>query len=144
MGKNRKGKRSKKRVQRRARKLRELTAEDLLQNPALLQSPQFQALPLEKQYQLINQMRQLKAAMGGRPMMSAGGSSPSGGVDSAMYHKLNDIINKNSRKDNEYAQMQAQYQAELERLKQHNESLSRLEKEQKRKKKERSMDYMVT
>ena len=73
MGKNRKGKRSKKRVQRRARKLRELTAEDLLQNPALLQSPQFQALPLEKQYQLINQMRQLKAAMGGRPMMSAGG-----------------------------------------------------------------------
>lgn len=136
MGKHKTKKRiTKKRVQKRAQKLKELTAEDLLMNPALLQSPQFKALPLEKQFQLTTQLKQLKT-YGLRPMMGGGGYYASGGADSAMYHKLNEVINKNTRQENENAQLKAQYDAEIQRQKQLHEAQAQLTKEQKRREKE--------
>ena len=136
MGKHKgKKKNLKKRVQKKVQKLKELTAEDLLLHPELLQSPQFKALPLEKQFQLTAQLKQLRM-MANRPMMGGGGYYASGGADSAMYHKLNEVINKNSRQENENAQLKAQYEAELERQKQLHEAQAQLKKEQKRKEKE--------
>lgn len=127
---------SKKRVQRRVQKLKELTAEELLLHPELLQSPQFKALPLEKQFQLTSQLKQLRMMMN-RPMMGMSAvSGGSGGADSSLYHKLNEVLNKNSRQENENAQLKAQYDAELEKQKQLHEEQNRLKKEQKRREKE--------
>ena len=55
-----KGSKKKHSVKKRAQKLKELTAEDLFANPSLLQSPQFRALPLEKQFQLTSQLKQMR------------------------------------------------------------------------------------
>jgi len=132
---------SKKRVQRRVQKMKELTAEDLLMNPVLLQSPQFRALPLEKQFQLVAQLKQLRM-MTQRPIhdaqlrMMGAGVGGGGGADSSMYHKLNDILNRNTYQENINAQLKAQYNAELEKQKQLHEAQSQLKKEQKRKEKE--------
>ncbi|WP_405289851.1 hypothetical protein [Methanobrevibacter sp.] len=137
MGKHKSKKRiSKKRVQRRVQKMKDLTPEDLLLHPELLQSPQFRALPLEKQFQLMTAYKQLRM-MTNRPMMGVGASSGGGGgADSAMYHKLNDILNRNAYQENANAQLKAQFDAELERQKQLHEAQSQLKKEQKRKEKE--------
>ena len=51
----------KRHVKRRAKKLLEITAHDLLLNPALLYSPQFKALPLERQFQLTSRLQILKS-----------------------------------------------------------------------------------
>ena len=105
MGKHKgKKKNLKKRVHKRAQKLKGLTAQDLLMNPALLQSPQFKALPLEKQFQLTSQLKQLRM-MATRPMTGLGAVSP-GNADS-VYSKY---LDSNSKLQ------QAQY--ETQRLKQ--------------------------
>lgn len=48
----------KKRIKHNAKKLKELTVQELFLNPALLYSPEFKALPLEKQFQLTSQLKQ--------------------------------------------------------------------------------------
>ena len=116
MGKRKSKRNLKKKVQHKAKKLKELTPEELLLNPALLQSPQFKALPLERQFQLTSQLKQLR-------MMSRGGlgaptSSISTGNDNSLYHKLMELLNKNSRAENENAQLQTQVNSEKERNKQ--------------------------
>ena len=123
----------KKRVQKRAAKLKELTAQDLLMNPELLHSPQFKALPLEKQFQLTSQLKQLR-------MMSRGGlgapvpSSTSG--DNSLYHQLMSLLNKNSRLESDNTQTQKQINAEKARNKELYETNKQIRKQESQNKKE--------
>ena len=135
MGKHKgkkKNKNLKKHVKKRVQKLKEITAQDLLLHPELLQSPQFKALPLDKQFQLTSELKQLRM-MTMKPMTGMGNVNSGGGADSSLYHKLNEILNKNTRQENSNAQLKAQYDAELERSKQLHEEQIRLKKEQKQK-----------
>ena len=123
-----KGSKKKRSVKKRVQKIKELTAEDLLLNPALLQSPQFKALPLERQFQLTSQLKQLR-------MMSRGGlgapvsSSPASG-DSGLYHTLMNLLNKNTRAETANAQLQAQVNAEQDRSKQLYETNKQIRKQE--------------
>ena len=90
----------KKRVHRKVQKMKELTAEDLLINPALLQSPQFKALPLEKQIQLVTQMKQLKAMQMRQTPMNTNVGSKSDELYSkylASNSQLSKMVNENQR-----------------------------------------------
>ena len=114
MGKGSKKRNLRKKVKAKAKKLKEITAEEILMNPALLQSPEFKALPLEKQFQLTSQVKQMKM------MMRGGLGAPShaaGGPNSSLYHKLNDLLNKNARAENENNQLRMQVDAETARAK---------------------------
>ena len=95
----------KKRVHRKVQKLKEITAEDLLMNPALLYSPQFKALPLEKQFQLTTQLKQLKT-YGMRPMAGVGAVSSSNA--DAIYSKYLDSNSKLQQAQNETQKLKQQ------------------------------------
>ena len=93
--KNQKRKRT---VKKNADKLKEITARDILLNPALVHSPQFKALPIEKQIQLMAQVKQLQQLLGKGTAITGG----SGAADQ-MYSKL---LNANSNLN--YAQNETQ------------------------------------
>ena len=94
----------KKRVHRKVQKIKELTAQDLLLQPELLQSPQFKALPLEKQFQLTSQLKQLRMMM--RPINGLGAVS-SGNADS-LYSKYLDTSSKLSQAQHETQKLKQQ------------------------------------
>lgn len=100
----------KKRVQKKAQKLKELTAQDLFMNPALLYSPEFKALPMEKQFQLTSQLKQLR-------MMSRGGLGAathtvvSGGGDAGLYHQYMEKGREVQRQQNDVEQLRIGLQA---------------------------------
>ena len=106
----------KKRVQKRAAKLKEITAQDLLMNPELLQSPQFKALPMEKQFQLTSQLKQLR-------MMSRGGlgapvpSNPNNGGDNSLYRRYMEATNKLQKAQNANEQLRIGLQTTNDALK---------------------------
>ena len=104
-----------KRVKRNARKIKELTAEDILLNPALVESPQFKTLPIEKQIMLMNQVKQLRAIMTQRPTGTV--SHSSGSSDQSMFNRINELNNKVSRQTRENEQLRVAYQASNEALK---------------------------
>ena len=121
----------KKRVKKNVRRLKELTAEDLLMNPALLQSPQFQQLPMEKQFQLISQMKQLKTLFSGRAGgVGGGGTAPqtSGNNDPSLFAKINELNNKASRQAKENEQLRTSYQEANEAYKREKELTKELER----------------
>jgi len=99
----------KKRVKKNVQKIKEITAEDILQNPALIYSPQFKALPLDRQLQLLAQVKQLKAMLGKPNGPIVPGAS---GGDPALYTKLNDLNTKASRQANENEQLRVQLEAQ--------------------------------
>lgn len=82
------------------------TVQDLALNPALLYSPQFKALPMEKQFQLTSQLKQLKAMR--MPMMFTGGNSSSG---SDIYTKFMDSNRKVQEAQNETQQLRVSIDA---------------------------------
>ena len=118
-----------KRVRHNAKKIKELTAEEILLNPALVESPQFKQLPTEKQIQLMTQVRQLKTMFAGR---TGGGvvSQSSGSADPALFARLNEANNKVSRQSNENEQLQAATDA-YKREKELAKDIKRREQEQK-------------
>lgn len=123
----------KKRVHKKVQKLKELTAQDLLMNPTLLQSPQFKALPIEKQFQLTSQLKQLKMMMN-RPM--GGVVSASGGGDSSLYHRLMDVSNQVAKKEKENKQLEVELTAAntaLRQQKQLEKDIKRLKQSEKEK-----------
>ena len=89
------------------------TVQDLALNPALLYSPQFKALPMEKQFQLTSQLKQLKAMR--MPMMFTGGNGSSG---SDIYSKLNESNRKVQDTQNETQKITDQLRANTETMKQ--------------------------
>ena len=104
----------KKRVKHNAKKLKELTAEDLLMNPGLLQSPQFLQLPMEKQFQLIAQLKQLRAMLSNK----AGGATPqTPGNDPSLFAKVNELNNKVARQAKENEQLRISENNALEAYK---------------------------
>ena len=110
----------KKRVQKKAQKIKELTAQDLLLHPELLQSPQFKSLPKEKQFQLASQLKQLRTMMN-KPMNGLGAVSSSN-ADS-LYSKFLDSNSKLQQAQNETQKLKQQIeeterQRELEAKKQ--------------------------
>ena len=122
-----------KRVRHNAKKIKELTAEEILLNPALVESPQFKQLPTEKQIQLMTQVRQLKTMFAGR---TGGGvvSQSSGSADPALFARLNEANNKVSRQSNENEQLRIQLQAATDAYKREKElakDIKRREQEQK-------------
>ena len=124
---------NRKRVQKRAAKLKEMTAQDLLMNPELLQSPQFKALPLEKQFQLTSQLKQLR-------MMSRGGfgapvSSSNNGGDNSLYHRYMDATNELQKAQNANEQLRVGLQSTQGALK-HERDLKKQIKEEYARKKE--------
>lgn len=123
----------KKKVKRNIQKIKEITAEDILLNPALVYSPQFKQLPIEKQIMLMNQVKQLKAMMG-RTNMPASHSSSGGGGDSSLFARLNEMNNKISRQENENEQLRASLQASTatyQREKELNKEIRRKAQDQK-------------
>ena len=91
------------------------TVQDLALNPALLYSPQFKALPMEKQFQLTSQLKQLKAMRDPlgqshrlMPMMFTGGNSSSG---SDIYTKFMDSNRKVQEAQNETQQLRVSIDA---------------------------------
>ena len=106
----------KKRVHRNVQKVKGLTAEDLFMNPALLYSPQFKALPLEKQFQLTSQLKQIKM-MKTQPMMMNGGSSGSSSAAHDLFNKLNASNNQLVHAQNDFNQMKTQLEATQQQLK---------------------------
>ena len=115
----------KKRVHRNVQKVKGLTAEDLFMNPALLYSPQFKALPLEKQFQLTSQLKQIKM-MKTQPMMmkplcgegfAHGNSSGSSSAAHDLFNKLNASNNQLVHAQNDFNQMKTQLEATQQQLK---------------------------
>lgn len=94
-------------------KVPEITVQDLALNPALVYSPQFKALPIEKQFQLTSQLKQLKAMK--NPMMFMGGSGSTG---SDIYSKLNESNRKVQDTQNETQKIMDQVRANAETMKQ--------------------------
>ena len=108
--------RSKKRtVRRNARKLKGLTVEDLIANPELLHSPQFQQLPSDKQMQLIAAVKQYLALH--KPNQTQGVIT--GGVNNDLHAQLLASQQALQRKENEveaYKQQIANNKAQLTEL----------------------------
>ena len=106
-----------KRVRRNAQKIKEIKAEDIIMNPSIVYSPQFQQLPKEKQFMLMTQVKQIKAMMGNRPNGPAYTSSGNSGGDPVLLSRINDINNKASRQANENEQLRIGLQAANDALK---------------------------
>ena len=100
-----------KRVRHNAKKIKELTAEEILLNPALVESPQFKQLPTEKQIQLMAQVKQIRALMSNRGGGSGGIYQSSNSGDPNAFSRINDLNNKVARQSNENEQLRVALQA---------------------------------
>ena len=125
-----------KRVKKNAKKLKELTAQDILLNPALVESPQFKQLPPEKQILLMSQVKQLRALMSGRIGVGGGPIATHSGsnVDPALLSRVNEANNKTSHLTNENEQLRIALQAANEAYKKEKEitqEIKRKSQEQK-------------
>ena len=100
-----------KRVRHNAKKIKELTAEEILLNPALVESPQFKQLPTEKQIQLMTQVKQIRALMSNRGGGSGGIYQSSNSGDPNAFSRINDLNNKVARQSNENEQLRVALQA---------------------------------
>lgn len=130
----------KKRVKKNVQKIKEITTEDLILNPALMYSPQFKALPLDKQFQLLGQVKQLRALMGNKGGTVISGSS---GADPSLYTKLNDLNNKAMRQANENEQLRIYLQSSNESYKKELELNKQLKQKMKRQKDDLDQEYKV-
>ena len=84
-------------VKKNAQKLKGLTVEDLIANPSLLHSPQFQQLPSDKQMQLIAAVKQYLALH--KPNQTQGVIT--GGVNNDLHAQLLASQQALQRKENE-------------------------------------------
>ena len=101
-------------VKRNATKIKGLKVEDLIMNPALLQSPQFKALPIEKQFQLTTQLKQYLAFH--KPNQTQGVvTTTGGGVSHGIYEQLLSAQQASQRAANEVEAYKVQLQSERQR-----------------------------
>ena len=132
MAKHRTKKRNmRKRIKKNVQKIKEITAEDILRNPILVESPQFKALPLERQFQLMAQVKQLKGALGTRNMTV---SHPVGGGDSSLLTRLNEMNNKIARQENENQQLKTSIEASTKSYKREKELLKEIKRKEQEEK----------
>ena len=112
----RKNQKRRKNVKKHVKLIKGLAAEDLIKNPALFHSPQFEQLPVDRKYQLIQQVKQYLAL--NRPSQPQGqiiGSS--GGTNHDVFAQLMASQNALQKKENEVNQARAQAAANLEQAK---------------------------
>ena len=114
MGKHTKKSKKKHIVKKRVQKMKELTAQDLYMNPALLYSPEFKALPLEKQFQLTSQLKMMSRGALGAPTVAPPGADPN------LYHRYNDSSNTLQRIQNANEQLRIGIQANNDAIKEAN------------------------
>ena len=96
-------------VRKNVQKLKEITVQDIILNPAILHSPQFKALPIEKQYQLIEQVKQYMAYH--KNPTSTIGSSSTGGANHDLYSTLMSTQQTLQKRDNEISALKTQIEA---------------------------------
>lgn len=107
--------RRKNNVKRNAKKIKEITVQDILMNPDILNSTAFKSLPVEKQNQLIQEAKQYLNAKKTNQIQPVtvlgGGGGGGGGVNHDLYSQLLQSQQLVAKRENEAAAYKQQIEA---------------------------------